>query len=90
MEKSIRRLISNSGFALENQFVISEIGNDTFRSYETYIAKKYHDGTVILDTNYSNYSKTTSRNLSIFLNESLSSIRNKVKSGVYKLVNLND
>lgn len=59
-----------------------------FQSYQSIIAFKTGRYTY-LDSHYWDYSRTTSRYLGLFLGEPMSEVRKKVKSGEYKLVDLN-
>lgn len=73
-----------------NQFIITDNnGTEIFQSYKSIIAIKYYSGTVHLDKYYWDYSNTTGKYRNIFLDEKKSDTENKIKSGEYKLVNLN-
>ena len=61
-----------------------------FLSYETVIAFIPWDGTPELDQDKWNYSKTTSKFRSIFLNETTKETENKIRSGAYILSDLNN
>ena len=61
-----------------------------FQSYRTLIAvKDIITGEILLDQDAWNYSRTTGKYRNIFLNENTAETRKKIKSGEYKLVNLN-
>lgn len=90
----VKSMRSSRGNDVPNQFIISddETGTEWFQSYDSVIAKRYQDLTgikTVLDEQYWNYSRTTSRYLAIFLCETGKDIKAKVKSGRYPLVNLN-
>tara|TARA_R100000655_G_scaffold22905_5_gene46312 strand:+ start:2115 stop:2366 length:252 start_codon:yes stop_codon:yes gene_type:complete len=74
----------------KNQFVITE-GNGTtyFQSYRSIIAKKTKSGQVYLDKRYWDYSTTTGKYRNKFLGEKKAATEKKIKSGKYKLTNLN-
>lgn len=89
-----------SGKPVANQYIILEkggiLGNfnkrETFQSYNSIIAivTYWNDRTdVELDEYYWNYSRTTSKYRNEFLGETTKETEVKIKSGEYKLVNLN-
>ena len=85
-----KNMISASGNAIPNQIKITDdSGNRYFQSYNSIICKITREGTVILDEKYWNYSKTTSKYRSIFLNEPTGTTARKITSGEFKLANLN-
>ena len=95
-----KNIISDKGNPITNQIIITDTKKDseTFQSYNSIIAvkkwKKSGSGSpwkkeVLLDQFYWNYSRTTSKYRNIFLNEYTERTRNKIKSGEYKLTNLN-
>lgn len=78
-----------TGEPVANQFIISINSVGTFfKSYDSIIALKSLDG-VFLDSTYWNYSKTTAKYRSIFLNESTKETQKKIDSGEYTLKDLN-
>ena len=81
---------SSNGNAIPNQFVITDVGKNIryFQSYHSMIAKIYK-GKVTLDKTYWNYSRTTGKYRNQFLGEGILDTRRKIKSGEYKLVDLN-
>jgi hypothetical protein len=80
--------VSNLG-GVVNQFTIEVQGYGVyFQSYQTVIAHQTPDGAIELDHKWQ-YSKTTSKHLHRFLNEDLKSVADKVKRGLYKVVDLN-
>ena len=97
----VKNFKSKRGHVIENQFLIErreliEIDGklnyydvNYFQSYDTMIAKKIPKlRRVILNTEWK-FSKTTSKYLSIFLNESTKETQARVDSGEHKLENLN-
>ena len=97
-------IISARGNPITNQIIITDTKKDTetFQSYNSIIAiKDYkperysyavpeeHKTNVTLDEYYWNYSRTTSKYRNMFLNEGVNDTREKIKSGEYKLKNLN-
>ena len=95
-------MTSTSGNRVANQFIITDDnGNTFFQSYKSVIAKIYYPhqenednlntttNKVELDQKYWNYSNTTGKYRNIFLNENITETRKKIKSGEYKLTDLN-
>ena len=80
--------VSNE-WGVPNQFVIEEGKNIYFQSHDSIIAKKTPKG-IFLDVNDWDYSTTTGKYRNKFLNENISDTRKKIKSGEYKLINLNE
>jgi hypothetical protein len=74
---------------VRNQFIITTSEGRFFQSYESIIAFIPKKGKTKLDESYWNYSKTTSRYRSRFLNENTEETRKKLLRGDYKLTNLN-
>ena len=72
----------------KNQYVATTEDGKFFQSYDTVIAFIDNNGSVTLDTNW-NYSVTTSKYRNIFLGETSKETEAKIKSGIYKVVNLN-
>jgi hypothetical protein len=95
MDKIYSALVKNfkstkSNNAIANQFVITiENGDQIFQSYSSVIAIKTYCGKVQIDKDYWNYSRTTSRYRSIFLNENTKETRTKIDNGTYLLTDLN-
>ena len=97
----VRNMQGNSG-PVANQFVIEEEGRGangnftrrlTFQSYDSVIAvrTRWPDGCVdtVLDADKWDYSMTTGRYRNQFLREKKADTERKIKSGEYKLDNLN-
>jgi len=94
---------SSKGNTIANQFIVDDcrinidgqvIKGNMFQSYSSNIAfiPCYEcRGTikVYLDFKYWDYSKTTAKYRNIFLNETKKETEQKIKQGIYKLVNLN-
>jgi hypothetical protein len=89
----VKNMISSKGNSIANQFTIeADNGVTFFQSYNSMIVKKDCSGLknqIFLDEKYWDYSVTTSKYRSLFLNESTIETRAKIKSGEYKLTNLN-
>jgi len=85
----VNQLVNNSGRAINNQFTISFNGGIAFQSYDSIIAIKYDDDRVVLDKDYWNYSRTTSKYRSQFLNETTKETQQKIDEGIYELLELN-
>jgi len=87
----VSNMINNNGNKVPNQFIIEDDnGNEYFQSYSSMIVKKAAtDGSIELDWNYWNYSRTTSKYRNIFLNETTQDTKRKIDSGEYRLVDLN-
>lgn len=82
-------MVSSKGNDVPNQFIISHEGVRKFQSYRSMIASIDCDGNVTLDPIYWNYSRTTSKYLSLFLGSSTIETKKAIKNGTYKLANLN-
>ena len=84
----VKQFIGVTGKPVSNQYLIYIKDDIYFQSYDKIISVKIN-GKIYLDENYWNYSRTTSRYRNIFLNENLSDIKKKIKTGEYILTNLN-
>lgn len=85
----VRQFIGRNG-PVKNQFVIyGDDGSQTFQSYETAIARINSDGSVVLASGAWDYSRTTGKYRNQFLNEGKAETLKKIKSGEYKLEDLN-
>ena len=84
----VQQFTNNNGNTVKNQFIITDGNRKTFQSYTSVIAIK-EDGNIILDEHYWDYSKTTGVYRNQFLGEGIAETRIKIKSGEYKLANLN-
>lgn len=85
----VQQMTNDRGRAIPNQFVIDSEDGRRFQSYKSIIALRKNDGSVVLDRNYWNYSATTGKYRNYFLNEGIKETRQKIKSGVYILDDLN-
>ena len=81
---------STSGRDIPNQFIITDKDRTIFQSYDSIIAIKWNDGDIFLDKTYWDYSRTTGKYRNQFLGEDIKTTRNKIKSGEYRLVDLNN
>ena len=91
----VKNMTSNNGNKIANQFIIEDDFNTVyFQSYNSMIAKKTWNDKgekrVFLDSNYWDYSVTTSKYRNIFLNESKKETQKKIDNGIYILTNLNE
>jgi hypothetical protein len=79
-----------TGEPVANQFEIRTEEGTYFQSYQSIIAFIPNYGMTILDPQYWNYSRTTSKYRSQFLGESTKETERKIKDDQYKMENLND
>jgi len=92
--KTIKKIkVSNmssesSGREVANQFIIDTPDGQYFQSYGAIIAFQNHTG-IYLDKNMWDYSVTTGKYRNQFLGENIAETRKKIKSGKYKLIDLN-
>jgi len=86
----VTNMLSSNGRAVANQFIIRTENGKYFQSYESIIAFIDRCGNVFLDKKYWKFSKTTSNYRCKFLGEYIKTTRAKIKSGEYKLVDLNN
>ncbi len=85
----ITPMTSRTGHAVANQNIITDDhGEEYFQSYKTVIAHRALDSQITLDPKY-NISKTTSKSLYQFLGVSGAEFAKRLKSGEYKVANLN-
>lgn len=98
----VSNMVSSKGNDVPNQFIIENEDGKYFQSYKSMIAfvpKVYPlydntceqptDTSIVLDEYYWNYSRTTSKYLSLFLGSSTTEIKKAIKEGRYTLANLN-
>jgi len=89
----VANITSNNGNKIANQFVITDDKqNEYFQSYNSMIVKKDYENDqvkIYLDQKYWNYSNTTGKYRNIFLNETITETKKKIKSGEYILTDLN-
>lgn len=83
-------MVSPNGNKTANQFEVrDDQGNIYFQSYDTIIAKVDNQGKTTLDAKMWDYSTTTGKYRNQFLGESKAETLKKIKSGEYKLADLN-
>lgn len=75
-------------FHVKNQFLITDGDKRIFQSYNTVIAIN-DNGEITLDANSWDYSQTTGKYRNKFLGEDKKETEKKIKSGQYKLADLN-
>jgi hypothetical protein len=86
----VENMTGNSGREIPNQFIIrDDKGNVFFQSYQSIIVKIDKNGNTFLDRNKWDYSKTTGKYRNEFLRETKKDTEKKIKTGEYKLANLN-
>ena len=88
----VQNMKSPNGNDVPNQFIIFASEATYFQSYQTVIVKTtFEDGqrVVILDAGAWDYSKTTAKYRNLFLGEDSKTIQRKIKSGEYRLEDLN-
>ena len=89
----VQNIVSSKGNKIANQFILTDNdGVEYFQSYNSIIAKReFEEGKEIitLDGHYWNYSRTTSKYRSKFLNETTKETEKKVKNNLYWIANLN-
>jgi len=74
----------------KNHILIYDNNDDCYlQSYAKMIAVQRQDGSIELDQKYYNFSRMTAKFRNYFLNEKTKDTEKKIKSGVYKLVDLN-
>lgn len=96
----VTQMEGRAGQPVKNQFLLHEkggimgnfISRTSFQSYDSIIATItiWQDSKeVVLDEKYWDYSTTTGKYRNIFLGEDKKATEKKIKSGEYKLANLN-
>jgi hypothetical protein len=86
--KSVKNMESGRGNFVPNQFIISGDGEIIFQSYNSIIAVK-RGGSVILDRDKWDYSKTIGKYRNQFLGEDKKATEKKIADGTYTLQDLN-
>ncbi len=89
MKTKVYNMGTPNGNTAPNQFLIQTQNGIHFQSYRSVIAFRPRRGKIQLDKNYWDYSATTGKYRNIFLGEGITETRKKIKSGEYKLVDLN-
>ncbi len=72
-----------------HQFEIETPSGTYFQSYESIVAYRPKMGAITLDRGTWDYSRTTGKYRNIFLGESKAETEAKIKSGTYKMADLN-
>ena len=87
----ISNMTSPSGNKVANQFELNDYDKRErwFQSYRTMIVKNDSEGQIWLDEKHWDYSTTTGKYRNMFLGENKAETLKKIKSGEYKLTNLN-
>lgn len=88
----VKNMISNSGNAVANQFIITDYDVRWFQSYDSIIVmvkRESNSTSVYLDERYWDYSRTTGRYRNLFLGETKKETEARINSGEYRLCNLN-
>ena len=85
----VRNMYGRTGREVPNQFIINTKQGEYFQSYKSIIAFIDNNNKVTLDKYYWDYSRTTGKYRNEFLGEYIEETRDKIKSGKYKLANLN-
>lgn len=85
----VENMVSSNGNDIPNQFIIRTDEGTYFQSYTSIIVFRSKDRTVYLDADMWDYSVTTGKYRNFFLGETKKETEAKIKSGVYKLANLN-
>ena len=85
----VENMRSPKGNQVPNQFEIDTQKGRYFQSYRSIIAFIDNKGQVFLDDYYWDYSRTTGKYRNIFLGENKKATEEKIKSGEYKLKQLN-
>jgi len=86
---STTNIIGNAGRPVANQFQLTTPEGRYFQSYQTVICFIANNGEVTMNTEYA-HSTTTSKYRNKFLGEDTKTTDKKVKSGEYKVANLNE
>ena len=89
LKNKLSNMTSSRGNDVPNQFEVRTNKGVLFQSYNSIIVFKRSDGKIFLDAHYWNYSNTTGKYRNDFLGETRRETEKKIKSGEYKLVNLN-
>ena len=89
---TVKQMTGHAGRPVANQFIIEGDNYTIFQSYQSVIVKiVWKDGNrvVYLDRHDWDYSTTTGKYRNLFLNEKKPETLKKIKSGEYKLADLN-
>lgn len=85
----VKNMTGSNGNKIANQFILSDNGTTYFQSYDSIIAKINENGETVLDKDCWDYSTTTGKYRNLFLGEIKKETEAKIKSGEYKLAELN-
>lgn len=88
----VQNMTSQNGNKVANQFIIFTPEATFFQSYNTMIVKTtFEDGERVtyLDEDAWDYSRTTAKYRNEFLGCNSQQVKDRIKSGEYKLTNLN-
>ena len=98
----VENMTSSSGNKIANQFIITGIAagiynkegqhlqsGKMFQSYDSIIAYKAHTGTLYLDKDYWDYSRTTSKYRNQFTRLDTQSTKKGIEAGTIKLLTFN-
>jgi hypothetical protein len=85
----VENMTGSNGNDIPNQFIIRTDKGTYFQSYQSIIAFKANDRSIILDRDKWDYSKTTGKYRNQFLGETKKETEAKIKDGTYKLDDLN-
>lgn len=82
-------MTSENGNEVPNQFIIKTNKGIYFQSYDTIIAFEDNNRKITLDRYSWDYSRTTGKYRNQFLGENIAETRQKIRSKIYKLKDLN-
>ncbi len=82
----VENMVSNSGNAIPNQYILTLDNCTIFQSYDTTIAVKFNDGTIVLSDDWTYSSSTTSKYRNIFLGETTAETRRNIDNNTYRVL----
>lgn len=85
----LKNMTSENGNEVPNQFIIKTNKGIYFQSYDTIIAFEDNNRKITLDRYSWDYSRTTGKYRNQFLGENIAETRQKIRSKIYKLKDLN-
>ena len=85
----VYNMTSSRGNKVPNQFIIKTNKGIYFQSYDTIIAFEDNNRKITLDRYSWDYSRTTGKYRNQFLGENIAETRQKIRSKIYKLKDLN-
>ena len=77
-------MTSRCGRIVPNQYIITTYGKTILQSYNSIIAIKYSDGSIVLGADWA-YSTTTGKYRNQFLGEGIAETRKKLEAGIYTI-----